>query len=122
MKENELRVSKLTSPCLAVAALAGAPIATAATASHHRHPQASGASGGASMAVPAPGASTPAHPVVQGFAAKIIHGVAYAPSYAPIRRSSRRSGPATRSVTWRRSGSAGHLPVGCDERSHVLQM
>ncbi len=36
------------------------------------------------MAVPAPGASTPAHPVVQGFAAKIIYGVAYAPSYAPI--------------------------------------
>ena len=35
----------------------------------------------------APGAgpqSTPQHPVVQGFTAKVIHGLAYAPSYAPI--------------------------------------
>jgi hypothetical protein len=34
---------------------------------------------------PGPGsANTPQHPVVQGFVAKIIHGLAYAPSYAPI--------------------------------------
>ena len=34
---------------------------------------------------PGPGpASTPEHPVVKGFKAKIIHGLAYAPSDAPI--------------------------------------
>ena len=33
---------------------------------------------------PTSGPSTPAHPVVPGGRAKIIHGVAYAPSWAPI--------------------------------------
>jgi hypothetical protein len=28
--------------------------------------------------------STPQHPVVHGFVAKVIHGLAYAPSYAPL--------------------------------------
>lgn len=41
-------------------------------------------SGGAEFAPPAPQASTPHHPTVPGFKARIIHGVAYAPSYAPI--------------------------------------
>lgn len=41
-------------------------------------------SGGAGFAPPPPGVSTPAQPIVQGFRAKIIHGLAYAPSYAPI--------------------------------------
>ncbi len=31
-----------------------------------------------------PPVSTPTHPVVQGFVAKIVHGLAYAPSEAPI--------------------------------------
>ena len=34
---------------------------------------------------PGPGPqNTPLHPVVQGFVAKVIHGLAYAPSFAPI--------------------------------------
>jgi hypothetical protein len=43
-----------------------------------------GKSGGAGIGA-APGLfhSTTAHPMVQGWTAKIIHGVAYAPSYAP---------------------------------------
>ena len=40
--------------------------------------------GGAGVGAPQTRASTPAHPIVQGTKAKIIHGVAYAPSYAPI--------------------------------------
>ena len=40
--------------------------------------------GGAGIGAPRTRASTPAHPIVQGTRAKIIHGVAYAPSYAPI--------------------------------------
>ncbi len=41
-------------------------------------------SGGTALA-PGPGPqSTPLHPVIQGFDAKIVGGVAYAPSYAPI--------------------------------------
>ena len=41
-------------------------------------------SGGASTGPPPPGTSTPDHPTVTGFTAKIINGVAYAPSYAPM--------------------------------------
>jgi hypothetical protein len=40
--------------------------------------------GGAGVGAPATAPSTPAQPVVQGDVAKIIKGVAYAPSYAPI--------------------------------------
>jgi hypothetical protein len=36
------------------------------------------------MSAPPPGVSTPSHPLVRGSVAKIIKGVAYAPSYAPI--------------------------------------
>jgi hypothetical protein len=46
--------------------------------------QATATSGGAGLGAPATAPSTPAHPAVPGFKAKIIHGVAYAPSYAPI--------------------------------------
>jgi hypothetical protein len=47
-------------------------------------PGAVAASGGTGFD-PGPGPqSTPAQPVVQGFKAKILRGVAYAPSYAPI--------------------------------------
>ena len=46
-------------------------------------PQASAQSGGAGM-TSGPVQSTPSQPQVQGSQAKIIHGVAYAPSYAPI--------------------------------------
>ena len=41
-------------------------------------------SGGVGVGASPSGPSTPAHPTVQGYVAKIIHGVAYAPSYAPI--------------------------------------
>jgi hypothetical protein len=40
--------------------------------------------GGAGVNGPAPGQSTPEHPMVTGDTAKIVNGVAYAPSYAPI--------------------------------------
>jgi cell wall-associated NlpC family hydrolase len=40
--------------------------------------------GGAGLAAPPSGVSTPVHPIVQGDVAKVIHGLAYAPSCAPI--------------------------------------
>jgi cell wall-associated NlpC family hydrolase len=40
--------------------------------------------GGAGISGPAPGTSTPERPMVTGNTAKIVDGVAYAPSYAPI--------------------------------------
>jgi len=44
---------------------------------------ASTGSGGVGLTAPAAPRSTSAHPIVPGFTAKIIHGVAYAPSLAP---------------------------------------
>jgi hypothetical protein len=41
-------------------------------------------SGGVGVAPGSGPRSTPSHPVVQGFTGKIVDGVAYAPSYAPI--------------------------------------
>jgi hypothetical protein len=41
-------------------------------------------SGGAGLNDPGSSESTPAHPVVPGYTARIIHGVAYAPALAPI--------------------------------------
>ena len=41
-------------------------------------------SGGVGIGAPPPGVSTPTQPIVAGSKAKIIHGVAYAPSYAPL--------------------------------------
>jgi len=76
-----LRVAKLIVVGLAVSGLATASTASASTPSK---PQASASSGGVGF-VPGPGPqNTPQHPVVQGFTAKIIHGLAYAPSYAPL--------------------------------------
>jgi hypothetical protein len=46
-------------------------------------PPSTNASGGSGIAAPPPAPSAPAHPSVAGFTAKIIRGVAYAPSYAP---------------------------------------
>ena len=48
------------------------------------NPTATGASGGAGIGAPPPGVSTAAHPLVTGSVGRVIHGVAYAPSYAPI--------------------------------------
>jgi hypothetical protein len=63
---------------LATLVCIGAPAAQAAGSG------ATAASGGVGMGMPASGPSTPAHPTVPGFTAKIIKGVAYAPSYAPL--------------------------------------
>jgi cell wall-associated NlpC family hydrolase len=45
---------------------------------------ATGASGGVGLGRPTPRVSAPAHPTVPGFVGKIVDGIAYAPSYAPI--------------------------------------
>jgi hypothetical protein len=45
---------------------------------------ASESSGGTGFTPGPPPVSTPAHPVVPGYRAKIINGLAYAPSYAPV--------------------------------------
>jgi cell wall-associated NlpC family hydrolase len=90
-----LRVRDLILPGCAVLALAGASDAIAAgggagvTSGGTPAKTAGGgtsakqSSGGASVGMPAAPRSTPAHPIVQGFVGKIIHGVAYAPSLAP---------------------------------------
>jgi cell wall-associated NlpC family hydrolase len=79
-----VRVRHLIAPIIALLALALASSANAASSSSGSgSPNASASSGGAGVA-PGPGPrSTASHPVVQGFTAKIVHGVAYAPSYAP---------------------------------------
>jgi hypothetical protein len=47
-------------------------------------PPVTSTTGGAGLDAPPSGVSTPVHPIVEGSVAKIIHGVAYAPSAAPI--------------------------------------
>lgn len=73
---------RLIVPIIAVLALVGASGASAASVVPP--PTASATSGGAGVAGPATPTSTAAHPIVAGVKAKIIHGVAYAPSLAPI--------------------------------------
>jgi hypothetical protein len=79
-----LRVSNLILPGVATLALAVAPGALAAGGSGVGAPSAI-ASGGAGVTAPPPAPSTAAHPTVVGWTGKIVNGVAYAPSYAPIR-------------------------------------
>jgi hypothetical protein len=67
-----------------VFSLAAAPTAFAAGGGATTSSPATAASGGAGLGAPAAPPSTAAQPVVQGSVAKIIHGVAYAPSMAPI--------------------------------------
>jgi hypothetical protein len=67
-------VLAMGAPPVAVAAGGGAPTA-ASVASH---------SGGAGILPGPTPQSTPSHPIVPGAVAKIIHGVAYAPSLAPL--------------------------------------
>jgi hypothetical protein len=79
----------ITSTC-AVFALTGAPDALAAggggstAGAATPAPTVSGNTGGAGLGLPPAPASTPKHPTVAGSKAKIINGVAYAPSWAPI--------------------------------------
>ena len=95
-----MRFERIIAMGFAVAAIAPGPSALASPApgsgssggsasasggSQAGAPQPAGpASGGAGVAPGAAGPSTPFHPVVQGWTARIIHGVAYAPSYAPL--------------------------------------
>ena len=77
-----MRAQRLILPGIAVLALVGASEASASAAIPA--PTASVTSGGAGVAGPATPTSTPEHPIVLGVTAKIIHGVAYAPSLAPL--------------------------------------
>jgi hypothetical protein len=83
-----LRVQRFILPGLALFALAGASQASAAggsgVPSSSKSKVSPAITGGAGLGAPATAPSTPAQPVVQGDLAKIIKGVAYAPSYAPI--------------------------------------
>src|SRR5690242_827244 len=76
-----LKLSRLILPSIAVATLAGAPVAAASGSGGAGTP--SKASGGAGLSGPA-ALSTTTHPMVTGSVARIRGGVAYAPSYAPI--------------------------------------
>jgi hypothetical protein len=88
-----VRAHRLIIPSFAVLAFAGTPGALAAGGGGAAGGAAGAAApaptvvantGGAGLGIPAPPPSTPAHPIVAGATAKIINGVAYAPSYAPI--------------------------------------
>jgi hypothetical protein len=74
---------------LALFALAGASSASAAggtgvPSSQGSTTVATASTGGTGLGVPIAPPSTPQHPTVPGAVAKIIKGVAYAPTYAPI--------------------------------------
>ncbi|PZS08799.1 MAG: hypothetical protein DLM64_11910 [Solirubrobacterales bacterium] len=77
-----MRVKHLILPSIAVLALSGAPSAFAVRGGASRATPR--ATGGVGLGAPAVPASPPSQPTVPGFVAKIIHGVGYAPSYAPI--------------------------------------
>jgi hypothetical protein len=80
-----LRVTHLILPSVVAIALAAAPNAIAAGGGAASTSTASTSnSGGVGLTPPPAPPSTPAHPIVQGYAGKIIKGVAYAPSLAPI--------------------------------------
>jgi hypothetical protein len=66
---------------LALSGLAPAVAAAATTTSTAPTPI---GNGGAGVGAPSTAPSTPAHPTVPGAQAKIVKGVAYAPSFAPI--------------------------------------
>ncbi len=86
-----MRVTKLILAPLAVAAFLSAAAASVSGAAASPQTHAIGASGGAGFGSPAPEVSTPSHPIVPGFVARIIHGEAYAPSDAP---------PAVKEAIW----------------------
>jgi hypothetical protein len=81
-----LRVTHLILPSVAAIALSAAPnaLADGGGASSSSSAPATAASGGVGLTPPPASPSTPAHPTVQGYVGKIIKGVAYAPSLAPI--------------------------------------
>jgi len=67
-----------------VLGLAVAPVASASGGGSSAAPTSDPTSGGAGVGAPPPAPSTPTQPTVPGFTAKIVKGVAYAPSYAPL--------------------------------------
>ena len=75
---REARLIRTCAAAFAVSALGATALVVPAGAAP------SPGSGGAGMGAPAAVVSTPHHPTVPGDTAKIIHGVAYAPSLAPI--------------------------------------
>jgi hypothetical protein len=97
-REIDLRVAKLLLPTVAVFVLLGATNALAATGggglggtptkkstkSTKKAKATVQPTGGAALGATYSDISTPSKPVVAGWKAKIIHGVAYAPSMAPM--------------------------------------
>jgi hypothetical protein len=89
MRSQRFIVTGLAVAAIAAAFSAPAIGASSGGSSASAPPDSSGsqpagpASGGAGVAPGPQAPSTPLHPVVQGWTARIIHGVAYAPSYAP---------------------------------------
>jgi hypothetical protein len=85
-----LPLQRLLIPVLALLALAGASSASAAVQGGTGTPSPTGttvtpaATGGAGVGDPVEPPSTVDHPTVPGYVAKIIKGVAYAPSFAPM--------------------------------------
>jgi hypothetical protein len=84
-----LPLQRLLVPAVALCALAGASSASAAGGTGAPSSQGSttvttASTGGTGLGVPIAPPSTPEHPTVPGAVAKIIKGVAYAPSFAPI--------------------------------------
>ena len=79
-----MRVTQLVVTSTAVLAMGSAPAALASGGGASAAPATAPHSGGVGI-VAGPGPlSTPSHPIVPGTVAKIIHGVAYAPSQAPL--------------------------------------
>ncbi len=87
-----MRTKRFLLPLLMLLALSGAAQANAAAGGAGSSPSpasglgggAAAPTGGAGVGGPKSAPSTPAHPIVQGVNAKIIHGLAYAPSDAPL--------------------------------------
>jgi hypothetical protein len=89
-----LRFSRFLVPGFALLALAvpssalaagGSGLTSSSTKSKSKTKKVAPAdNGGAGINGPAPGQSTAEHPMVTGDTAKIVNGVAYAPSYAPM--------------------------------------
>ena len=104
-----MRFTRLICPGLALLALTTSSTASAASVSHRRHargvvhadgsggagfgtsitgssgdPAGTGGSGNTSTGTGATGTTGPAHPTIAGSVARIIKGVAYAPSDAPV--------------------------------------
>jgi hypothetical protein len=79
-----LRPQRILVSSIVVLALAAGASQASAAGGTSAQPAATANTGGAGVGTPVTAPSTPAHPTVPGVTAKIIHGVAYAPTMAPI--------------------------------------